>query len=356
MPQRLERKGRGAVSNEVGRFERFTSEALDDGWGSLDEPPPLLRTTVTRDATRSIIARNSSPDIGFDRSINPYRGCEHGCIYCFARPTHAFLGLSPGQDFESRLFAKPEAARLLEAELRAPGYRCRVMAMGTNTDPYQPIEREWQVTRQVLEVLHAFRHPVGIVTKSHLIARDIDILAPMAEARLARAGISVTTLDRKLARKMEPRAPTPEKRLETIRRLSEAGIPVTVMAAPMIPGLNDHEIEAIAEAAAEAGATDIGYVLLRMPLEIKDLFREWLEAHVPDRAGRVISLMRDMRGGKDYDARWGERMTGKGPLAELIGERVQKARARFGLDRKLPPLDTRQFRPPPKEGDQLQLL
>ncbi len=356
MELREQRKGRGAVSNEAGRFERFASEALDDGWGGLDEPLPPLKTTVTRDATRTIIARNNSPDIGFDRSINPYRGCEHGCIYCFARPTHAFLGLSPGQDFESRLFAKPDAARLLAEELRAENYRCRVMAMGTNTDPYQPIEREWQVTRQVLQVLHAFRHPVGVVTKSHLIARDIDILSPMAALRLARVGISVTTLDRKLARKMEPRAPTPEKRLETIQRLSEAGIPVTVMAAPVIPGLTDHEIEAIAESAAQAGATDMGYVLLRMPLEIKDLFREWLSAHVPDRAARVINLMRAMRGGKDYDARWGERMTGKGPFAELIAERVRKARARFGLDKKLPALDTRQFRPPPRAGDQLRLL
>jgi len=353
------RPGRGARSNADGRFERQSHELVDDGWGALDEPPPPLRTTVTRDATRSIIARNQSPDISFDRSINPYRGCEHGCIYCFARPTHAYLGLSPGLDFESRLFVKPEAAKLLEAELRKPAYRCRVMAMGTNTDPYQPIEREWQVTRNVIKVLSAFHHPLSMVTKSHLITRDIDILAPMAERRLFFACISVTTLDRRLARKMEPRAATPERRLEAIAALAAAGIPVMAMAAPIIPGLTDHEIEAIADAAAAHGARRLGYVLLRMPLEIKDLFREWLETEVPDRAKRVISLMRDMHNGKDYDSKWFERARGHGPFAQLIEERVKKARARFGLDTPLPPLDTRQFSPPPlppKAGDQLTLF
>ena len=351
--------GRGARSNADGRFEKQSHDLVDDGWGALDESVAPLRTSVTRDATRTIIARNQSPDISFDRSINPYRGCEHGCIYCFARPTHAYLGLSPGLDFESRLFVKPDAARLLDAELRARSYRCRVMAMGTNTDPYQPIEREWQVTRGVIQVLAAFNHPLSIVTKSHLITRDIDILAPMAEKRLFLACVSVTTLDRSLARKMEPRAPTPERRLEAVAALSAAGIPVMVMAAPVIPGLTDHEIEAIAEASALHGARGLGFVLLRMPLEIKDLFREWLETEVPDRAKRVISLMRGMHNGKDYDSKWFERQRGHGPFAQLIQDRVEKARIRFGLDKPLPALDTRQFRIPPtapKTGDQLSLL
>jgi DNA repair photolyase len=349
-------KGRGARSNDEGRYEKKAHELTDDGWGAHDEAPPPLRTSVTRDATRSIIARNQSPDIPFDRSINPYRGCEHGCIYCFARPTHAYLGLSPGLDFESRLFVKPEAAALLEAELRARSYRCRVMAMGTNTDPYQPIERDWQVTRGVIQVLSAFNHPLSLVTKSHLITRDIDILAPMAAKRLFLACISVTTLDRQLARKMEPRAAAPERRLEAVAQLAKAGIPVMVMVAPIIPGLTDHEIEAIAEAAAEHGAQGLGSVLLRMPLEIKDLFREWLESEVPGRAKRVIGLMRQMHDGKDYDSRWFERQRGSGPFAQLIAERVKKAKARFGLDKPIPPLDTRQFRLPPKPGDQLGLF
>lgn len=356
MDRTVIQKGRGARSNADGRFEPHSHEPTDDGWGSLDEPPPALRTTVTRDAARTIIARNTSPDIPFDRSINPYRGCEHGCIYCFARPTHAYLGLSPGLDFESRLFVKPEAARLLAAELRAPSYRCRVMAMGTNTDPYQPIEREWRATRGVIEVLDAFNHPLSIVTKSHLITRDLDLLAPMAERRLFLACISVTTLDRGLARKMEPRAATPERRLEVIAALAGAGIPVMVMTAPLIPGLNDHEIEAIAEAAAARGASGLGYVLLRMPLEIKDLFREWLETELPDRAKRVIGLMRGMHGGRDYDSRWFERQRGTGPFAKLIEDRVKAAKARFGLDKPLPSLDTRRFRPPLKAGDQLSLF
>jgi DNA repair photolyase len=354
--QKAKTTGRGAHSNIEGRYEPKIHELADDGWGSLDEPAAPLRTTVTRDATRTIIARNQSPDIPFDRSINPYRGCEHGCIYCFARPTHAYLGLSPGLDFESRLFAKPDAAALLDAELRAPSYRCRVMAMGTNTDPYQPIERDWQVTRQVIQVLSAFRHPLSVVTKSHLITRDIDILAPMAEKRLFLACVSVTTLDRTLARKMEPRAATPERRLQAIATLSAAGIPVMAMAAPIIPGLNDHEIEALGEAAAAHGARGVHYVLLRMPHEIKDLFREWLKNEVPDSAKRVLNLMRSMHHGKDYDSRWFERQRGHGPFAQLIAERVEKTRKRFGLDQKIPPLDTQQFRVPAKSGDQLSLF
>jgi len=347
--------GRGARTNATGRYEPQARVAFDDGWTKEDEAPAPICTTVQQDATRTIIARNKSPDISFDRSINPYRGCEHGCVYCFARPTHAYLGLSPGVDFESRLFVKPDAAQLLAAELRAPGYRPRVIAMGTNTDPYQPIERSWKVTRSILEVLRDFRHPTGIVTKSTLIQRDIDILAPMAGMNLARAAVSITTLDRKLARTMEPRAATPEKRLETIRALTKAGIPTAVMTAPMIPALNDHEMEDILAAAAEAGATQAGYVVLRLPLEIKDLFREWLEAHVPDRAKHVMSLIRQMRGGRDYDPEWGTRMRGKGPYARLIAERFAMATRRLGLNKEHRPLDVSKFHPPPRTGDQLAL-
>ncbi|MEE9140536.1 MAG: PA0069 family radical SAM protein, partial [Alphaproteobacteria bacterium] len=313
------RKGRGAVSNAAGRFEPFQREAVDDGWGDGDDDdawaPPPLATTVTTDHSRSIIATNESPDVPFERSINPYRGCEHGCVYCFARPSHSYLGLSPGLDFESRLFAKPDAAMLLEGELRRPGTQARVIAIGTNTDPYQPVERRLRITRGLLEVLSAFRHPVSIVTKSALIARDLDILAPMAERGLVSAMVSVTTLERGLARRMEPRAATPGRRLETIRALSEAGVPVGVMAAPMIPGLNDHELERILERAAEAGAAAAGYLLLRLPFEIKDLFREWLEAHVPAKAPRVLALVREVRGGRLNDPRFGARMRGTGPYA-----------------------------------------
>jgi DNA repair photolyase len=350
------RRGRGAQTNASGRFELDAREAVDDGWGSLDEAPAPIVTTVTRDTSRSIIARNDSPDIGFDRSINPYRGCEHGCAYCYARPTHAWLGLSPGIDFESRLFAKPEAAELLRRELRAPGYRCRMMALGTNTDPYQPIEREWRLTRQVLEVLAACHHPVGITTKSNLVTRDIDILAPMAQARLAKVFLSVTTLDRVLARRMEPRAATPERRLEAIAALHAAGIPVGVMVAPVIPGLNDHEMEAIMGRAREAGASEAAYVVLRLPLEIKDLWREWLAANYPDRASRVMKLVREMRGGRDYDPVWGRRQTGTGPYAQLIGKRFRQAAKRLGFNEDRSELDCSRFAPPPMAGDQLKLF
>src|SRR5258706_9391048 len=307
-------RGRGAVSNAVGRYEKqarvLVDDGWDDGWRDEDLPPPPLRTQVIRDAPRSIITRNNSPDISFDRSINPYRGCEHGCIYCFARPTHAYLGMSPGTDFESRLFAKPNAAELLVRELSAPGYVPRAIAMGTNTDPYQPLEKKMRITRSILEVLRDFSHPVGIVTKSPLILRDLDILTPMAEQGLAKVALSVTTLDRKLARLMEPRAGTPARRLQAIRGLAEAGIPTGVLFAPIIPALNDGEMESVLAAARDAGARTAGYVLLRLPLEIKDLFREWLAVSVPDRAKDVMALVRQMRGGKDYDNPWDTAMRG----------------------------------------------
>jgi len=348
-------KGRGARSNESSRYDTEKRVRFDDGWNREDEEPPPLKTEIIRDSTRTIITRNDSPDISFDRSINPYRGCEHGCIYCFARPTHAYLGLSPGLDFESKLLVKPDAAKLLDAELRKPTYRVAVIAMGTNTDPYQPIERDLRITRSILEVLAAFKHPVGIVTKSAAITRDIDILGPMAAEGLAKVALSITTLDRKLARSMEPRAATPARRLETVRALADAGIPVAVMAAPMIPALNDDEMEAILTEAAAAGATQAGYTLLRLPLEIKDLFREWLETHEPGRGKHVMSLIRSMRGGKDYDATWGKRMTGSGPYARMIAQRFAIAARRLGLNTNRSSLDTTKFRPPPRTGDQLAL-
>jgi len=353
---RLGRKGRGAQTNATSRYEPHTREAVDDGWGSLDEELPPLRTTVQVDATRTIIATNDSPDIGFDRSINPYRGCEHGCIYCYARPTHAYLGLSPGQDFETRLFAKPNAAALLRAELGRPGYRCQPMALGTNTDPYQPIEREMRITRQVLEVLAEASHPLTIVTKSALVLRDLDILAPLARKNMARVYVSVTTLDRELARVMEPRAATPPRRVETIRALASAGVPVGVMVAPVIPGLTDHEIEGILEACAKAGAEGAGYVLLRVPLEIKGLFEEWLRAHRPERAERVFALLRSCHEGKAYRAEWGKRQKGTGPFAEIIARRFKLAKGRFGLDRPALPLDTTQFRKPAADPRQMSFL
>ncbi|HSK40113.1 MAG TPA: PA0069 family radical SAM protein [Arenibaculum sp.] len=356
------RKGRGAVSNRTGRFEALDYRRVDDGWGSAplqvhDDDLPPLRTTLTADAARRILTRNDSPDIPFDRSINPYRGCEHGCIYCFARPTHAWLGLSPGLDFETRLFHKPDAAKLLDAELRAKGYRARTVALGANTDPYQPVERDRRITRSVLEVLSAFNHPVGIITKSALVLRDIDILASMAERRLVRVCLSVTTLDADLARKMEPRASTPARRIETIRQLNEAGVPTAVLASPMIPALNDHELERILDAARAAGAGAANYILLRLPLEIADLFEEWLRAHVPDRAGRVLNLLRDARGGALYRSQFGARMKGSGPHAELLARRFELACRRLGLDRRRwHDLDTTRFRPPPRPGDQIELF
>ena len=349
-------RGRGATSNASGRFESLAREAFDDGWNDDDASPTPLRTTVTAEKARTIITRNDSPDIGFDRSINPYRGCEHGCIYCYARPAHAYMGLSPGLDFESRLFFKPDAARLLEGELAKRFYRPATIHIGGNTDPYQPQERTLRVTRQLLEVLSAFRHPLSIITKSALIARDLDILGPMGETGLARAAVSITTLDRKLARIMEPRAATPQRRLDAIRSLSAAGVPTIVMFAPVIPGLNDAELEAVLRAAAAAGAMGAGYVALRLPLEIKDLFHDWLKTSLPDRAARVMSLVRQMRGGRDYDPQWGKRMKGEGPIAELVAARFKIARRRLGLDRTAPPLDVSQFRVPARAGDQIDLF
>ena len=337
--------GRGALSNASSRFDDEKKIRTTDGWDVEDELPPL-RTTLTRDATRTILARNTSPDVPFDRSINPYRGCEHGCIYCFARPTHAYLGLSPGLDFETRILFKPEAAKLLVAELASPKYRCDVVAMGTNTDPYQPVERDLKITRSILKVLSEFNNPVGIVTKNHLITRDIDILADMAKRNLAEVFLSVTTLDKTLARDMEPRASAPHRRLEAIRALSAAGIPTGVMTAPMIPGLNDHEMEAILEAATEAGSTRAGFTVLRLPLEIKDLFDEWLRANRPDRAEKVLSLVRQLRGGALYQAEFGLRMKGEGPIAQLLGARFSAAVKRLGLNRVRYRLDTQRFAVP----------
>jgi DNA repair photolyase len=349
-------RGRASRSNATGRFEAFIHDAFDDGWAADDPRPERTGTTLTPEKAKVILTRNDSPDIGFDRSINPYRGCEHGCIYCFARPTHAYLGLSPGLDFETKLYFKPDAARLLEKELSKPGYRPERVQLGANTDPYQPVERGLRITRGIVEVLAKFRHPLGITTKSVLVTRDIDLLAPMAELNLVVVAVSVTTLDRKLARSMEPRASTPERRIDAIRQLAAAGVPVVVGAAPMICGLNDHEMDAIFERAAEAGASGAYYTALRLPLEIKDLFREWLAAEVPDRASRVMSLVRQMRGGKDYDAQWGKRMRGEGPLADLLRQRFVVARRKAGLERTFPPLSTEHFRPPPKTGDQLSLF
>jgi DNA repair photolyase len=349
------RRGRGAASNASGRFEPQARVVFDDGWQSLEELPPF-KTFVQEERARKVITRNDSPDLGFDRSINPYRGCEHGCIYCYARPTHAFQGLSPGLDFETKLFVKPDAPELLARELAAPGYQPKMIAMGTNTDPYQPIERKWRVTRRILEVLRDANHPVGIVTKSALVMRDIDILSEMARKKLAKVALSVTTLDPRLARAMEPRAATPSKRLEAIRALTNAGIPTAVMVAPIIPAINDSEIERILDAAADAGVTEAGYVMLRLPLEIKDLFREWLNEHFPNKFNHVISLVRDLHGGKDYDSTFGKRQTGSGPYAWSIGRRFELACRRLDLNRRRLRLTTSLFKPPERKGNQLDLF
>ncbi|GCA48771.1 PA0069 family radical SAM protein [Sinorhizobium meliloti] len=349
------RRGRGAALNISGRFEPMTREVFDDGWQTLEELPPF-KTEVQIEKPKTAITRNDSPDISFDRSINPYRGCEHGCIYCFARPTHAYMGLSAGLDFEAKLFAKPDAPRLLERELAKPDYKLRPIAIGTNTDPYQPIEKEWRIMRQILEVLKDANHPVMIVTKSAMVTRDIDLLAPMAEKGLARVGISVTTLDRKLARSMEPRASTPTKRLEALRAISEAGIPAGVLVAPIIPALNDHEIERVLDSAKTAGASDASYVLLRLPLEVSPLFRDWLLRNYPDRYRHVMSLIRSMRGGKDYDAEFGKRMKGSGPYAWQIGRRFELAAKRLGLNLTRRQLRSDLFVPPLGMGVQLSLL
>jgi DNA repair photolyase len=349
-------RGRGAVSNPSSRFERAVREAFDDGWG-VDEPvPPALPTRVTEELARSVISYNDSPDISVDRTVNPYRGCEHGCIYCFARPSHGYLGMSAGLDFETRLIAKSNAAPVLETELRKPRYTPAPLALGANTDPYQPIERQRCVTRGVLETLAAFKHPVAILTKSNLILRDIDLLAQMAADNLVQVMLSVTTLQRPLARVMEPRAATPERRLEAIQALSEAGVPVGVLVAPVVPALTDHELEAILEACRAAGAVSAGYVLLRLPHEIKDLFSEWLATHYPDRAARVLSHIRQSRGGELYDSTFGKRMRGEGPRAELLAQRFALASKRLGFQGRRVALRTDLFTPPPRTGDQLRLF
>jgi DNA repair photolyase len=343
-------KGRGATANPPPRFVANRGETFDDGWARDEEPPSPLTTTVTVERARSILSRNDSPDIPFDLSLNPYRGCEHGCIYCYARPSHAYMDLSPGLDFESRLFAKPNAAELLRRELARPGYRCSPIALGSNTDPYQPIERDWRITRQVLEVLAECGHPVTITTKSSLVERDIDLLAAMAKKNLALVFVSIPTLDRGLARTMEPRATAPQRRLETLRRLSEAGIPSGVLAAPIIPQLNDRELEKVLESAREAGAEMAAYTLLRLPYELKELFRGWLERHHPLRAEHVLSLLRQMRQGMENDSRFGQRMRGNGQFADLIRNRFRLALKRHGYNQRELLLDTERFRPHSKGG------
>ncbi|MGH8509299.1 MAG: PA0069 family radical SAM protein [Gammaproteobacteria bacterium] len=349
-------KGRGAQANTPIRFLTETRAAFDDGWTDGDAVPPPLRTTVTEEHARSIISYNQSPDLPFERSINPYRGCEHGCIYCYARPTHAYLDLSPGLDFESRLFAKPNAAELLINELAKPGYVCRHIALGTNTDPYQPIERSFGITRRIIEVLWESRHPLSIVTKSSLVERDLDLLALMARENLIEAYVSITTLDRALARRMEPRATAPQRRLETVERLSAAGIPAGVLFAPVVPALNDAEMESILEAASNAGARYAGYVLLRLPHEVKNLFEEWLQVHEPLKAARIMNRVRDMRGGQENDPHFGTRMRGTGIYAEVIRHRFELACKRHGLTRSARALDTSKFKPPGAPGPQLTLF
>lgn len=349
-----EARGRGAVSNAVGRFEPYARVQVDDGWDRPEEG--MLRTEVAVETPRSVITRNTSPDVPFDRSVNPYRGCEHGCIYCFARTGHAWLGMSPGQDFETRLIARPAAPDVLVRELRKQGYVPDTLAIGTYTDPYQPIEKKYEVMRGLLGVLRDFHHPVSIVTKGSLIERDIDILADLAADGLASVGISVTTLDPKISRLMEPRVPSPARRLQTIERLATAGIPAKVMASPMIPALTDHELESILHAGRDAGATAATTLMLRLPREVAPLFEEWLHLHFPDRAARVLGRVRELHGGKLYEANFGTRMTGQGIWAEQMQARLNIARKRLGLAARLPPLRCDLFAPPSKVGDQLSLF
>jgi len=350
------RAGRGALSNPSGRFEPTRAEREDDGWGLLEEPLPPLETIVLPERARSVITRNDSPDVPFEQSINPYRGCEHGCVYCFARPAHAYVNLSAGLDFETRLFFKQDAAERLREELSRPGYRCKPIALGTNTDPYQPIERQYRVTRSILELMLDCEHPVSIVTKSALVLRDLDLLGELARRRLTRVFLSVTTLDDDLKRRMEPRAASPAARLGAVRRLAEAGVPAGVMYAPVIPAINDHELERIVEQAAKVGAESVGYLLLRLPREVKDLFYEWLAAHFPDRADRVRSRIREIRDGRDNDPRFGSRMRGTGPWAQLLERRFEAACRRHGVvDRGREALDTSRFRPPRAVQGQLSL-
>lgn len=347
-------QARGALSNAAGRFEKARYQ-VDDGWAQ-EAPKGTVDTTIREEVARSLVTYNRSPDLPFDRSINPYRGCEHGCVYCFARPSHAYLGLSPGLDFETRLVARPNAAEILRKELSARSYRVATLAIGTNTDPYQPCERDYGLMRACLEVLRDFQHPVAIVTKGALIERDIDILTPMAAKGLLRVGVSVTSLDPELSRKMEPRAPTPQRRLATIRRLTQAGIPVRLMVAPLVPGLTDFELEALLAAGREAGADAASWIMLRLPREVSDLWKEWLAEHYPDRAEKVMARLREMHGGRDYDPRWGQRMRGEGEYAAMIGRRFAVACKRLGLAETSAPLRRDLFVKPPQAGDQLSLF
>lgn len=348
-------KGRGTSSRVDPRYLEHTRTAFDDGWHG-DEPAAQVRTTVTLEQPKTIIARNKSPDIPFEASINPYRGCEHGCVYCYARPTHAYLDLSPGIDFETKLFAKPAAAQLLARELAQPGYVCTPMALGTNTDPYQPIERDYRITREIIEILHSCHHPLTIVTKSWLVERDIDLLADMARRNLVEVYLSITTLDHDLARRLEPRATAPRRRLATLDRLRAAGIPTGVMFAPVIPALNDTELESVLEAAAAAGVLDAGYVMLRLPHEVRSLFREWLDTHYPLKADHVLNMIRDIRGGRDNDPAFGSRLRGQGVFADMIARRFRKACRDLGLNRPRTALDTGAFIAPALPGTQLHLL
>lgn len=347
-------RGRAAQSNPAGRFEAHRREQVDDGWHR--DPPPVLRTEVREERPRSVISYNRSPDLPFDRSVNPYRGCEHGCVYCFARPSHAFLGLSPGLDFETRLIARPDAPRVLKRELAAKSYRVATLALGTNTDPYQALERDYGITRAILEVLRGCNHPVAVVTKGALIERDLDILGDMAIRGLVRVGVSVTTLDAKLSRLMEPRAPAPKRRLQMIERLAGAGVPVRVMASPMVPALSDPELESILTAGRDAGATHASWIMLRLPREVSELFQDWLAVHYPDRAGRILARLREMHGGALYDAAWGKRMRGEGPYAQIIAQRFDVAVRRLGLQTGAAPLRTDLFRPPVVPGAQMSLF
>lgn len=351
----LRLRARGAATNDTGRFEPYARAPEDDGW-DIPEEERLLRTEVSEERPRSVLNHVASPDLPFDRTINPYRGCEHGCTYCFARPTHAYLGLSPGLDFETKLVARPGAAEVLAREIGRKGYRVAPIAIGTNTDPYQPVEARYRIMRAILKTLSDWNHPVAIVTKGALIERDTDLLADMARRGLAQVGISVTTLDPGLSRRMEPRAPAPARRLQAIRVLSTAGVPVRIMAAPMIPALNDHEMEAILKVGADAGARAASWILLRLPLEVAPLFRDWLARAEPGRAAHVMNLLREMRGGADYDAEWGKRMRGEGAYADLLARRFEIAARRTGLDRRLPPLDRTAFRPPLTRDGQLALF
>lgn len=352
-PDRI--RGRGAQSNRSGRFEAHARESFDDGWGTV-EPLPIFETTEHVERAKTIITSNDSPDIGFERSINAYRGCEHGCSYCFARPSHAYLGHSAGIDFERDIYVKTNAVDALRAELAARNYRPKPIAMGTNTDPYQPAERKHRLTRGILEVMLETRHPVMITTKSALLIRDLDLLTELAKLNLVKVALSVTSMDHKLSRKMEPRASTPARRLEAIRLLSEAGVPTAIFASPMIPAINDMELERILDAGKAQGAVSAAMILLRLPGEVRDVFREWLLRHFPDRVRHVLSLVRDTRGGKDYDSRWGVRMTGEGPYATLLRQRFEKARERYGLDAKLPALRTDLFVAPQIESRQMSLF